>query len=343
MIDQEIKVLKALNIDTRYVTEVIEKLMTHLKGTQKESVFSTTSIHNSIDAIDHFLLTKDAKAFAKAKFKRTRKYDHKIQFNQKSGKMKQKSSTSRPLFDEIDNFYGENEIKNLVSYSVYQTHSKVNAEWDFLIILPEFKVVINIEVKRNSDNCGNKNTNLRCASDQLDKHARYFAEKHGYMLDDQWSFMKLAAIKPNVANPKLVCKHCQNFIITEEQNIGMIWKNVTLKKQSMSRSLMKEAKKQFNVLFSRIVSFSSTTFHKKPHDLSKKISDTLITNKEKVFSGMQSKKTSISESATFEEIRSMPSNAFKTLYMNMNQIGILAKRIVVFLSDFGTGNICRFL
>ena len=109
----------------------------------------------------------------------------------------------------------------------------------------------------------------------------------------------------------------------------------------MNKSSINNAKEQFNLLFTRIVSFSSLTSHKKLCDLSYKSPKAHDINPDKISSGIISKDPNIPDSATFDQIRSMPNNAFKVLYMNMEQIGMLAKRLVVFLSDYGTGDFSR--
>jgi hypothetical protein len=42
-------------------------------------------------------------------------------------------------------------------------------------------------------------------------------------------------------------------------------------------------------------------------------------------------------SPTFNEIRKMAHTALKVLYFNYDQIGLLTKRLLVFLCDYGSG------
>ena len=106
----------------------------------------------------------------------------------------------------------------------------------------------------------------------------------------------------------------------------------------MNSSKLRHSKQQFNTIFRRLVSFSSATMQNKPHDLCSNLSKTVGINDEKIFSGKPSKDSLSDKMPTFEKIRSMPNNATKTLFMNLDQLAILAKRLVVFLSDYGTGN-----
>lgn len=105
----------------------------------------------------------------------------------------------------------------------------------------------------------------------------------------------------------------------------------------MSSLDQKNSKQQFNNIFQRLVSFSSATKQKKPHDLCHNILKNLGMNEMKLFTGVFTNNSSTSETPKFEEIRKMPNNAMKTLYMNFDQLGLLTKRLVVFMSDFGTG------
>ena len=338
---QEQNVLKALNIEPKHVFDISVNILNSLSSNNTGSSYSTTSIHKAINETENILFTKEAKELAKTKFRRFKQYDKSIcrNFAQDKNLGSKKKVKQTPPMKEIDNYYAEEEIKEIIAYSVYRIHSQINAEWDFLVVLPGFKAIINIEVKKNSEECGDKNRNLRSASEQLEKHSRYFAEKHGYLLDNQWTFLKFAAIKPNVTNPELVCDHCKQFIITDERHIGEVWKNVKLKRRRMKPSALKNSMKQFNCLFRRLVSYSSATKQKKSHDLSHKLSNTTGNIKNHVFTGTPSKSNFTSDNLSFEQIREMPSTAMKILYMGYDQLGILGKRLVVFLSDFGTGRL----
>ena len=232
-------------------------------------------------------------------------------------------------------------VRMAVNYSIYQAHSKFSSEWDFLVILPSLKTVVNIEVKKTSDNGSKKSSNLSGASKQLEKHAIYFAEKHGYFLDEDWSFLKIAAINPRVENQSLACSHCTKFIMTNENHIGDVWHNIQFQELKMNRESKKELRKNFLMLFRRLVSFSSVTRTSLPKNLSKSWEQIEGANIEYIVPGYTEPGSSCSETPTFQGIRTMAHNAFKTIYFNPDQIGLLfgrlAKRLVVFFSDFGTG------
>ena len=53
--------------------------------------------------------------------------------------------------------------------------------------------------------------------------------------------------------------------------------------------------------------------------------------------GYTPSKPSTSDAPTFDEIRKLPHDFSKSLYFNPDQLGLLKKRLVVFLSDYGSG------
>ena len=339
----EKRILRSLNIETRDVTEVENKLMDQLKALENNTTFSTSSIQDAIDNLNTKFFSKEAKDFAKTKFKTVRTYNEEDTerlkcVKGKGGIKKKLPKYLTPRFQETDKDYTEEEIRNSISYGVYQAHSKFNAEWDFIIILPKMKAVINVEVKRNASMSSRQNSSLKSASNQLDEHAIYFAEKHGYFLDEQWAFLKLAAIKPSVVNEGKVCSHCQHYIITDDNHIGNVWSQIIFNKKKMNSKLLSESVKQFRNMFKRLVSFSSATRAPMPKKMCQNLPNVIAPNGEKITSGHTKSTRLTAETLNFQDIRSEQNNAFKTLYLNIGQVGLFCKRLVVFLSDYGTGN-----
>ncbi len=84
-------------------------------------------------------------------------------------------------------------------------------EWDSLVVIPEFKLVINVEVKR-----GPSSQKLREASIQTEQHFSIFKKVFGSFLSPQWDFVK-AACMPNLSlktdDRSKPCGHCQKYIL----------------------------------------------------------------------------------------------------------------------------------
>ena len=87
-------------------------------------------------------------------------------------------------------------------------------EYDTLVLIPEHKTVLNIEVKN-----GDKMNLLKEAAGQCRNHRDFFATFFGTIIPD-WSFVSVACVtgfQLDTDNAKeqikMPCTHCQDFII----------------------------------------------------------------------------------------------------------------------------------
>ena len=87
----------------------------------------------------------------------------------------------------------------------------ISMEWDSLVIIPESKLIINIEVKS-----GKGFNSLKKAASQTKSHLSIFKRIFGSVLSDGWKFVK-AAFTPNweMTEDKQPCKDCTEFILKE--------------------------------------------------------------------------------------------------------------------------------
>ena len=85
-------------------------------------------------------------------------------------------------------------------------------EWDSLVIIPESKLIINIEVKS-----GKGFNPLKKAASQGKTHLSIFKKIFGSVLSDGWKFVKAAFI-PNLElnEDKQPCEYCIEFILKED-------------------------------------------------------------------------------------------------------------------------------
>ena len=92
-------------------------------------------------------------------------------------------------------------------------------EWDSLVVIPEFKLVINVEVKR-----GPSSQKLREASIQTEQHFLIFRKVFGSLLSPQWDFVK-AACMPNLElktdDKSKPCGYCKQYILKESHLIDI--------------------------------------------------------------------------------------------------------------------------
>ena len=110
------------------------------------------------------------------------------------------------------------EIRNFFRYYWYIFNiQKVFLEWDILIILPQWKSIINIEVKR-----GSGFHPLKTAAKQTDIHLGIFKRIFGAHLSSEWKFTK-AACTPNMylTGERKPCEYCTQFILSASEILDM--------------------------------------------------------------------------------------------------------------------------
>ena len=125
-------------------------------------------------------------------------------------------------------------------------------EWDSLVIIPESKIIINIEVKS-----GNGWNPLKKAARQTSKHLSIFKTIFKALLSTEWSFVK-AVCTPilETAENKKPCDDCKQFIL---QQVGF------LDMKPWIQSLMEPTRKytednyktEYDNLLIEIIGFSS--------------------------------------------------------------------------------------
>ena len=121
----EKRILRSLNIETQDVKEIENEIMGHLKLLKDSAQFSTTSIHTAINQLSAVLFSKDAKEFAKSKFKMVRNYNEEDikrlkESNRKEPTHRKLPKDKIPRTQEMDKYYTETEIRNFIAYSIYQ-------------------------------------------------------------------------------------------------------------------------------------------------------------------------------------------------------------------------------
>ena len=164
------------------------------------------------------------------------------------------------------------EIKGFFTYQWYNQHiQNISMEWDSLIIMPQSKLIINIEVKN-----GPGLNPLKSAAKQTNIHSNIFLKIFGSILSTNWKFVK-ATCNPNLESNSLACDICKQFIITEDEfNNLEPW----IRKIKSTKSYAEENfKEEYENLLVQIIGFSSLRDLDKlcmqdklidPHELSKK-------------------------------------------------------------------------
>ena len=98
----------------------------------------------------------------------------------------------------------ENESNNFFRYHWYLSQVQdVSMEWDSLIIIPQVKMIINIEVKS-----GPSFNALKKAAKQTNAHLQIFKKIFGAHLSQEWKFVK-AVFTPNLSSKILDNNLCE--------------------------------------------------------------------------------------------------------------------------------------
>ena len=135
----------------------------------------------------------------------------------------QSSDQSPNQFDDNieDTFLYNISDDKLKSYYRYQhyifTLQEMKTEWDTLIIYPECRAIINIEVKLGPRDGGNKIQLLKDASIQTKKHLDFMQKVFGNVLSKDWVFVKAACVPYLKIEKKnnQPCANCRQYILSE--------------------------------------------------------------------------------------------------------------------------------
>ena len=217
--------------------------------------------------------------------------------------------------------YSIKEIEEGVKLGKFQCDCHFSGENDLLIVLPDSRLILCIEIKRNTSCQGqagsassrkNKQIDIRMkdASSLLDTNADFLSLSHGDILSPDWQFAKICAVSPSFNDPEFICKNCNRFILTPDifkakGGLDKWWKETGLADRALN--LDQEAKDkaydEFQLMFNRLICLSSVRIVPDPLNRSH--------------------------------------GAYKVVFLNRDQIALFASDKllhVLFMCDFGAGN-----
>ena len=270
---------------------------------------------------------------------------------------------SKKMFKPGEN-YTNAEIINGVKLGKFYSECQYAGENDLLIMLPDLKLFMCIEVKHHmkkdeskivnakaqntpgrknqSQTKNNIDSNLRKAAAQLKKNAKFIALMHGAILSEIWRFIKVAAISPHVYNMEKICKNCRKFILTTEtlkQKGGLMkwWVDMGLFEGNtkIDQNTKDQGYSEFQLFFHRLVNLSATRIVPGPFDTWSQVEG----NNTYHMSGGYTT-TTARGAVSVEDALPIAHNAYKVLYFNRDQQSLLtnnALRYVLFFCDFGSG------
>ena len=314
----EKSIAKVLNISKDELNSICDKVTEHLKETGKMNDgkgIVGSKIHQAIDDV----LEDDDKRLVKSKFKVNKKYSTKEVYG----------GIRLAKFESICKFAGEN---------------------DLLIMLPDQKLIVCIEIKQHMTSFNElpKNDrmdrNLKSAASQLRKNVEYISRVHGKVFSTGWDFVKLAAISPRVHNMHQVCESCQRFIITsdifkEHGAIEKWWKSTGLDgRKVLNPNARKNSYNDYLKFFNRIVNLSAVRFHPDPFQNWKQIQGDKTQH---MSAGHTSSSSDMSSPEDFEfcNVLQHAHDFYKVICLNEDQEAILSchSYFAVFFNDFGSG------
>ena len=253
-------------------------------------------------------------------------------------------------------FYTINDVKDGVILGKFESMSRVAGENDLLLMLPDLKVFLCIEIKRHMKTCVLKNQNnpkidqnMMSASDQLKKNSYFISRMHGAILSQGWEFVKVCAISPEINNPEKICSNCKKFILTTNilktpGGLKRWWEETGLsKRENMFDQKSKDTSyNEFQLFFNRLICISSVKVTPDPfHSWAQVQGNTPyhmsagLTNTEQAI-----RSKAASEGLDVEDALKAAHHAYKVLFFNKDQMAILTTDNAphaIFMCDFGAG------
>ena len=221
----------------------------------------------------------------------------------------------------------DSEMENFLKLQWYTNKvQKVCMEWDSLLILPEYKMIINIEVKS-----GAGFDPLKTAASQTDLHLSIFKNIFGSLLSNEWKFFK-AACTPNLItiNGNQPCKYCKQFILTvsELRNLKSWINSLT---NSCKKYIDQDYANEYDNLLVGIIGFSSM---RKLSELNK-----LIVDPNELSKTTEKKLTHITSGVHRENPIDKDNDEYMCFMLTPKQLNVVYSQseFIIIHGDYGTG------
>ena len=264
---------------------------------------------------------------------------------------------TKKLF-KVGKDYSIDEIKNGCKLGKLDTEIHFAGESDLLIMLPDSKLILSIEIKRHMepiDSSSELNTKSKIdrhnkdASKQLRKNAEFISSRHGAILSSDWQFVKICAISPKLNNSEKICRNCQRFILTSDilntpGGLAKWWEDSGLADRAkMFDQIEKDdAYNEFQMFFHRMVCLSSVRVVPDPfhtwHQVQAGNSLHMTAGHTKANETLKTQYET--GNIDVKEAINSAHDAYKTLFFNRDQMALLANDSIcnlIFMSDFGAG------
>ena len=235
-------------------------------------------------------------------------------------------------------------IKDALKLSTYEHESKFPGELDLLGIFPDLQLLFHVEVKSNQSENKKNDNNLSGAAKQMARYAEHISKRHGSVLSNNWSYLKVASIIPGVTNIDQVCSHCKRFLLTQDQlanekTLRLWWESLGLyRNPGQDIATRSQCYREFLNLFNRTVNLSSIVRKTNVFHTWEQIQGS---NSRPIVAGITPAPSTDPSSLSFKDVINRAHDAFKALYFTPEQMALLIPgkflRLILF-ADYGAGN-----
>ena len=132
----------------------------------------------------------------------------------KKGKLAKENASKETL-------YSLEEAKVRIKIGLIHYFAKKDGEFDFLLCLPDYKVIMNLEVKfqldEKKENQAQFDHLVNHSARQNNDHDEYFSKVHASIFGPGWQMIKISIVLPGTSvNKESLCLNCRKFLITED-------------------------------------------------------------------------------------------------------------------------------
>ena len=259
------------------------------------------------------------------------------------------------ITDAAGNLIERRYDQNTIIHKLYQSEfnritTEFNDEFDALVFLPDYQLILGAEVKQamtQDTQANNKQT--KEAAKQTKKRKAYVERMFGDLLDHGWQYVQVIAMYDNFGTLVLnKCSDCSPFILTngtdqaEEQQMHFLMSSFNKNTVGVSTKTIfnHAAFDSFKHLFSRIIGLSGSLMTVQKLGPHYEIMGTDAKDVNAGWTRASPLKFGHANTVPREgDVFGRPHDVYKLVFYSQDQIGLLSMttKFVVFLNDYGSG------
>ena len=345
-------ILKLLNISSGDVDTWVATCMKNIEIEQSKTQGAST--HSFAGAIiqNALALEKTPKKERKNQWNELKRTFSQYEFQWDSQRKKMVQSN-----DEHGNpmvrFYEKSDIQSKLYQSEFQRlTTRFNDEFDCLVFLPDQQLILGVEIKqamKTNTKANDKQT--KEAAQQTEKRKEYISKTFGDLLNNGWRYVKIIAVYDNLSTIVInKCSDCSEYILTngtsfeEEQQMNSLMNSLTTNSAIECNFTHRNptAFDEFKHLLSRLIGLSGSLMAVQKLGPYHEIMGTDSNDLNAGWTRASALKFGLEDNLPREgDIFGRSNDIYKLIFYSPDQIGLLSmsKRFVVFLNDYGSGNI----